>query len=469
MFGLFKKATNYISKTAQKVVFNSNPHKLSRDEESAFWSQANSLSANGWITPEMRRTWRNRARLEYNCNSYARGLVLTLGDVCIGTGGRLQLLTEDEGYNSQVEQEFAAWSEAINLGEKLQTMRKAKCVDGEAFAVIVNNPQVNHSVKIDLKIVECDRVSTPFPSLFQKVDGIHFDKYGNPVSYDVLRDHPGDTSAYSFGEYDSVPADFMLHWYRQDRSEQSRGLTELLPSLPLFAQLRRYTLSVIAAAEVASNLAGILHTDQMEDGKPEVAEDKFLRMERDMISIMPQGWDFSQLKAEQPTTTYPMFKREILSEIGRCLQIPVNIVLGDSSRFNYASGRLDHQTFLKNIRNEQNQCEKAVLFRLLEIWHPEAVRVGVVKAVNIPQISSQYARFYWDGIEHVDPIKEANAATAKIDAGISNLSIECAKLGYDWEDVLAQAAREQKRMKELGLLVKPKNNENKKESNDKEE
>jgi hypothetical protein len=159
-----------------------------------------------------------------------------------------------------------------------------------------------------------------------------------------------------------------------------------------------------------------------------------------------------------------MFKREILCEIGRCLQIPANIILGDSSNYNYASGRLDHQTFYKSIRDEQNQCEKVVLFPLLDIWHREGGRIGLFSEKNIPRMSSQYAHFYWDGLEHVDPTKEAEAMTARVDGGFTNHSIECAKLGHDWEDVYAQLAREQKRRKELGLELNSKNKNNSKES-----
>ena len=48
-----------------------------------------------------------------------------------------------------------------------------------------------------------------------------------------------------------VPAGSMIHYLRTDRSEQSRGIPEITPALPLFAQLRRYTLAVIAAAIAA--------------------------------------------------------------------------------------------------------------------------------------------------------------------------------------------------------------------------
>ena len=46
----------------------------------------------------------------------------------------------------------------------------------------------------------------------------------------------------------------------------------------------------------------------------------------------------------------PWFKKEILNEIARCLGMPYNISAGNSSGYNYASGRLDHQTYFKAVR-----------------------------------------------------------------------------------------------------------------------
>ncbi|MDR1291743.1 MAG: phage portal protein, partial [Planctomycetaceae bacterium] len=405
MFNIFNTIKSAARNTA-KFIMSTSPHRLTSSEEKAYWGDAHGYSADGMITPEFRRTWRNRARYETNCNSYARGLVLTLADVGIGTGARLQLLTEDKNYNSRVEQEFAAWAETINLGQKLKTLRKAKCIDGEAFAIIVNNPKVKHEVTMDLRIIESDRVATPYPTFRQRVDGIHYDKYGNPESYDVLKEHPGSLFFSLFNEIESIPAEFMLHWYRQDRPEQSRGVTELMPSLPLFAQIRRYTLAVIEAAETAANIAAVVTAngsdartmDFFKDNEYDSNNPKSIELRRNQGLFLPTGWDIHQLDAKQPATNYQMFKREILSEIGRCLQIPTNIILGDSSNYNYASGRLDHQIFYKSIKNEQEHCEKIVLFPLLEMWYREAVRVGLFKDFGISQISSQYARFYWDGL-----------------------------------------------------------------------
>jgi len=63
------------------------------------WANADHLSADAAATPEVRRTLRNRARYEVANNSYARGIVLTLANDVIGTGPRLQMLTDSDDAN----------------------------------------------------------------------------------------------------------------------------------------------------------------------------------------------------------------------------------------------------------------------------------------------------------------------------------------------------------------------------------
>jgi capsid protein len=170
----------------------------------------------------------------------------------------------------------------------------------------------------------------------------------------------------------------MIHWFRADRPGQSRGLPEIMPALPLFAQLRRYTLAVLAAAETAADFAAVLYTDAPANGEAQPLEPlDIITLEKRMATVMPDGWKLAQIRAEQPTTSYSEFKRELLSEIGRCLQVPVNILLGDSSKHNYASGRLDHQTFFKSIKVEQTHCEQIVLNKIFDLWYREAIRIGL--------------------------------------------------------------------------------------------
>jgi len=424
------------------------------DENRRHWASADGLSADVANSPQIRRTLRNRSRYEVANNSYARGIVLTLANDLVGTGPRLQMLTDDPEANRRIEREFAEWSKAVGLAERLRTMRMARAEDGEAFAMLVSNDALPSSVKLDLRLIEADQVATPDlkPDAKGAVDGIVFDRFGNPREYHVLKAHPGSKQAGLGMKYDRVPAESMIHWFRADRPGQSRGIPDIMPALPLFAQLRRFTLAVIASAETAAEFAGVLYTDAPPNGEAEAIEPMdAIELEQRMLMTMPGGWKMAQVHAEQPATTYAEFKNQILNEIARCLNMPFNVAAGNSSGYNYASGRLDHQTYFKSIRVEQAHLGAAILDRIFGAWMQEATRVLSLPLLLLRKRGAYPHQWFWDGYEHVDPAKEARAQTTRLANHTTTLAIEYAKAGLDWEEQLRQRAKEKELMRELGL------------------
>lgn len=434
---------------------------VTNDANRRHWANADGLSADSAASPDVRRTLRNRARYEVANNSYARGIVLTLANDVIGTGPRLQLLTDDTDGNQRIEREFLGWAKAIGLPEKLRTMRMARAQDGETFLVLVNNPALRTAVKLDVRLIEADQVTTPDLSVLNDnvVDGIVFDEFGNPIEYHVLKSHPGDATSFTLGlDYDRLPADSVIHYFRVDRPGQSRGVPDITPALPLFAQLRRYTLAVLGAAETAADFAGILYTDAPANGEAESVEPMdAIELEARSLLTMPGGWKMAQVHAEQPSTTYTEFKRELLNEIARCLNMPFNVAAGNSSGYNYASGRLDHQTYFKSIRVDQEQIACAVLDRILAVWLREAVLVSDLLPLPVRTVVARDEaiphQWFWDGHEHVDPAKEATAQATRLASHTTTLANEYAKQGRDWESELRQRAKEMALMAELGLTV----------------
>jgi lambda family phage portal protein len=425
------------------------------------WSAADSLSAVSAHDPATRRVLRNRARYEVANNSYARGIVNTLANDVIGTGPRLQMLTANPDVNQRIETAFLGWAKAVKLAEKLRMMRLSRVVDGESFAILTGNRGLANPVQLDLRPVEADQVSTPdlyWPTP-NAVDGIVFDSFGNPTEYHVLQQHPGGVGSMAGWsmDYDRYPASSVLHWLRRDRPGQVRGVPEITPALPLFAQLRRYTLAVLTAAETAADFAAFLKSSAPADTEEEAVGTPWdaLEIERGMLTQLPADHDITQLKPEQPTTTYAEFKHEILNEIARCLNMPFNVAAGNSSGYNYASGRLDHQTYYRSIGIDQNNCEGEILDVIFAAWLAEAVLIpgylpGGIRDAN-GKIADQSHQWFWDGNEHVDPLKEANAQAVRLANHTTTLAEEYGKRGKDWENNLRQRAKEKELMESLGL------------------
>jgi lambda family phage portal protein len=435
------------------------------DENRRHWANADALSATAAMNPQVRRTLRNRARYEVANNGHAKGIVNTLANYVVGTGPRLQMITDDPEANRVIEREFTRWAKAVRLAHKLWTMRVSQCESGEVFGVLATNPQVDAPVKLDLRLIEADQVTTPwrFRDDAFLIDGIQYDEFGNPLAYFVLQRHPGDTSFFKAGsgeagveDFDVIPADGVVHLYRAERPSQTRGVPEITSSLSLFAMLRRYSLAVLSSAEQAALPSGVIYTDAPADSDAAGVEPMDqVEMDRGLWLTMPYGWKVGQIRAEQPTTMYGDYTSKVLNEIARPLNMPFNIASGNSAGYNYASGRLDHQSFFKAIRIDQSHLADIVLDRIFRAWIneavliegllPQSVRTVIAEAEGYPH------QWFWDGFEHADPAKEANAQATRLKSNTTTLAAEYAKSGLDWEQELRQRAKEAALMKELGL------------------
>jgi lambda family phage portal protein len=426
------------------------------DDSRRHWANADALSARSANDPAVRRTLRIRARYETANNSYAAGMVETLANDLIGTGPRLQIKTSDPMVNRRVSAAFERWSSAVGLAEKLRTYTMARVVDGESFGLFRTNPMVAAPVKLDLRLVEADQVSTPYgyiPDALH-IDGIQFDAYANPSEYFILREHPGDTYAFLAAYlYDRYPADLVVHSFKKRRPGQVRGVPDITPALPLFALLRRYTLAALQAAETAANFAALLETAMPPDSDGLAEGEPFENLEivRGMMTTLPAGYKLSQFRAEQPGTNYTSFKVEILKEIARCLNIPFNVAAGDSSGYNYSSGRLDHQTYDRAVGVDRYWLECVLLNRLFDAWLEEARMADPGSVAGLEPGLPVRREWFWDGRSHVDPLKEANAAQRRLESGLTTLADEYAAEGHDWREKADQTAEERRYYQSLGI------------------
>ena len=133
--------------------------------------------------------------------------------------------TKSPGFNAMVEKAWKSWAAEVRLARKLRTLVKAKLCDGESFAIVSQNPAMRHEVKLGLRLIECEQVSTPFlrPSETNKIDGLKFDEFGNPIYYEVLKRHPGSSDYVAQLDAEQIPARFMLHLFREDRVTVDRN------------------------------------------------------------------------------------------------------------------------------------------------------------------------------------------------------------------------------------------------------
>lgn len=408
------------------------------DENRRHWVNADHLGPNSELDPYKRRVLVSRSRYECANNTYASGMLRTLANDTIGTGPSLQVLGVDRASAYEIENRFWDWCLAVRLPEKLRLMRLAKARDGETFAEFTTNRRSRSPVKLDLVPFEAEMVASSVTAFASGslLDGLVLDDFGNVIAYRVLREHPGDFALFNMtGEADLIRAEQILHLYNMNRPGQLRGCPEIVSALPLYAMLRDFSLAVLRCAQSAATPSWLVKTQGIPDSGIDNSIETMdvLETERGMGLILPGGWDMSQLRAEQPTSTYPQFKREIIAEIARCLGMPYNVAAGDSSSYNYSSGRLDHRTYYKALRVERSYIECNALDVIFAKWFEEA---RLINGYLPDQFSGRDAvtpahEWRWDGDEHVDPTKEADATVTRIVNGLTDIGSEVARLGGD--------------------------------------
>ncbi|HSG69243.1 MAG TPA: phage portal protein, partial [Planctomycetaceae bacterium] len=183
-----------------------------------YWANADLLSADAANSREIRQTLRSRSRYEcHEGNTFARSIVNKLARDTINRGPQLQLQLKNKEANTNIERRFTLWAKRIKLARKLRTARKAKFVDGEVFIRLVTNRRLKGPIKLDIEVVEADRVTNPlgYDDESREIDGVVFDDEGNVEGYRVLKAHPGGNSFLSTSlEPEFVPAEQMIHLFR---------------------------------------------------------------------------------------------------------------------------------------------------------------------------------------------------------------------------------------------------------------
>jgi capsid protein len=158
-----------------------------------------------------------------------------------------------------------------------------------------------------------------------------------------------------------------------------------------------------------------------------------------MLMTLPAGYKMSQLQAEQPSTTYDTFKKSIIQEIARCLEMPLNIAAGDSSSYNFASGRLDHQLYGSSIWIERQEAELVILDKLFREWMREASLLDGYLPQSLRRGVPEH-NWQWDALALDDQLKAAKARDSSLRNGATTLVQVYAEDGLDAEDELAAEA-----------------------------
>ena len=160
---------------------------------------------------------------------------------------------------------------------------------------------------------------------------------------------------------------------------------------------------------------------------------------RNMVNFAPDGYEPFQLKAEHPMSQFNDFDRRLTGDAARNLNMPLNIAAADSSKYNYASGRLDHQLWWRTQDIERSELEADVLTKIVDLWVFFATRIDDYLPMEARLLDTDWAHtWHYDSRQHVDPKKEADAQKVRLENGTTTLAAELTTSGEGWRATMDQ-------------------------------
>jgi lambda family phage portal protein len=469
-------------------------------------------SADSDLLPEI-GTIRDRQRdLERN-NGIASGYFRTMKDNIVGTGPRLAMMPEYRmlGKDKQWAQEYCQVTESafrsfaesrefdvrgqLDLALQTRQVLHSVLLNGESLALPLWNPtdRTRRRWATQMQLIEADRLSNP--DLGMDSDGlrggIKVNKFGRPLGYYIQSAHPGDRF-YLYGvdqhRWTYVPAETawgrkrVLHCFDAERVDQKRGRPALTAVMKQFRMLDRYQSTemqsavinaVIAAfletpldGQAASELLGTNEGCSKENAKlkayTELQKDAALPLDGSLVMTLPPGTKMNAWSPNRPSDAFGPFIEAVIRNIAAGVNLPYELLMKDFSKVNYSSARAALLEAWRLFATHRYWLKVFWLDEVLKLWMEEAIAYGDIvvqgEVLTLDQyLSNQYAyskcNWIWPGRGWVDPVKEAQAAEIRMNAGLSTLQRECAEQGLDWEEVLEQRAAERERMAELGVSL----------------
>lgn len=403
------------------------------------WAHADARSADSANSQAVRHNLVKRSRYETGSNGYYAGVEKTHVDMVVGVGPTLRMLTGNRKFNQAVEKAWYEWSQTIQLRRKLWCMGHARTQDGEALALMVNNPKLPN-VQLDLLLIETEQCQTPYLDSqdIGYIDGIKFDENNNVEWYDILPQHPGGDQAFYSPTPVRVSPSQVCHWFKLKRPGAHRGTPDLTSTLNVGATNRRMREATVTSVESAASIAAIISSQLSPAGSDEadpVAPFSPFEIPRRSGLTLPMGWDAKQMQAAHPNAQYAEFHRQQLSEMASPIGQPYNVAAHDSSTYSFASGKLDTLAYRAAIDVERQDCNDLVLDPLFAAWFREwTILTGEVFTPN----------HQWDWPLHpvIDAAAEANATDTRLKNGTLQLRQVYSDQGQDLEDQLSIMAED---------------------------
>lgn len=389
--------------------------------------------------------------------------------------------TADE-WQDEVEREFALWASSEyadaygqqNWSELQDLAFRSHLESGDTFVVLTKINRPDWPYALALQIIEADRISNPgwIADTDQMTAGIELDSNHAPIAVHISNRHPGRYIAPTDFKWTRVPVRGqsgrrnVLHLMRKLRPGQTRGVPCLAPIIEPLKQLTRYSMAEVDAAVNSAVFALFVKmdpetfTDTFDDSAQQNYIESAKRWDGTIksgaaINLLP-GEEVSSPSMGRPNPNFDPFVGAVMRQIGIGLNIPYEVLTKHFSS-SYSAARAALLDAWKTFKIRRSWLADKLCQPVYEEWLADAVASGRISAPGFfsdPSIRKAWCGAQWtgDGPGAIDPLKEVQAAQARVDMGLTTLPEEISQYdGGDWDDKHAESVRVTEERVEDGL------------------
>lgn len=474
---LHREATRQLKRSIRTLTRLSARYAGADDDEQTRGWVSHSGSADDDLYSSL-ETLRERSRELVRNDGLARAAIDVFVSNVIGRGLRPQstLRADRLGLSPEtarevqqsIEDQFEDWCKVSDSRNRLDfygmqdLVFRSILTDGDVFSrpvMVFDEPWRKHELAIE--IYEAERVATPFDreGSGRIRFGIELGDRGQPIACHVRKAHPGDRYRMADSlQFDRVPirtpsgTPQILHHFRPLRPDQSRGIPILSTVLRDLNDRRDYLEAERVAARAAACIALIFTTPNARPAEAVNAVKQGNRIIEDLIPGTIQyaapGEEVESFDPKRPNSAFDPFLRTIERTIGAGIGLSYDSLTRDTSKSNFSNART---AIIADRR----------LFRVLQRWFTDSfcrpywelfVQELVLKdklpiPVRLDQFDAMHsewtrADFIPDGWEWLEPLKDIQATTLAIEAGLESRTRASRMRGVQFEEIVRDRERE---------------------------
>jgi lambda family phage portal protein len=297
--------------------------------------------------------------------------------------------------------------------------------------------------------------------------GVEIDTFGRAVAYHILEKN---TLVFSRARPRSVrvPADRVIHLFRQDRAGQTRGVTWFAPIIRKLRDLSEYDATELSVARLQSCFGVGFERPAENVGQGQIGlnpaagetttdidGNRKVNIKPNMVVETNPGEKMHFFQPNRPGNMYSPFTKAQIGLIAAGIGLCYEQVARDFKGGNFSAQR---QALLEDRREWHGPQEMIILILCDPVWNIAtelAVLSGIVPAPTFSQRKQEFCRCDWqpDGWEWIDPAKQAIAIKILLDLKLETRRRILKSMNLNVEDVAESRSEEKELYHGKGILL----------------